>query len=303
MIESNLRTLEKQFGVKIDWASIDEAYSIRAKYAMANIPSGLDSFIIQTAETALQKRLAKMAKEHYQFEIKKTVVKLKKFEQDVLDFETKLKNGSKAKDLPEKLEKRRATVQKNKDKIINFNKIEEIGVSRIFPNYYSPVIANEGKDRLIRLMRYQLCPKNGKELNTFKYNLFNARKDRLLDSQIWKPIFGKQHALFPFYRFYESVEGQDGKSKEIYFEPENQKIMWSAAIYEEAKITQGLLRSFAAITDEPPAEVTAAGHDRCPVYLAKENIDIWMSPVGNKKEELIAILGEVIRANYQNKAA
>ncbi len=303
MIEADLRTLEKQFGVKIDWSSFDEAYNIRSKYSLAMIPSGLDSFIIKYAETPVQKRLAKMAKEHYKNEIDKTSIKLKKFEQDVKDFELKLKSGSKAKDLPDKLEKRMATVQKQKDKILNLGKIEEKGATRIFPNYYAPVIVNGTKDRLIRLMRYHLCPKNGKELNTFKYNLFNARKDRLLDSQIWKPIFGKQHALFPFYRFYESVTDENGKSKEIYFEPEDQKIMWSAAIFEVSKIDNGILHSFAAITDEPPSEVSAAGHDRCPVFLARDSLDKWLNPNGFKKEELIALLGHIVRANFQNKVA
>ncbi len=303
MVEADLRILEKQFGVKTDWSSFVEAYHVRSKYSLAMIPSGLDSFIIKNAETPLQKKLAKMTKEHYQNEIDKTLIKLNKFEKDVKDFELKLKNGSKAKDLPDKLEKRKATVQKQKDKISNFKNIEEKGAARIFPNYYAPVIVNVGKDRLIRLMRYHLCPKNGKELNTFKYNLFNARKDRLLDSQIWKPVFGKQHVLFPFYRFYESVTGENGKPKEIYFEPQDQKIMWSAAIYEESKIESGLLCSFAAITDEPPSEVSAAGHDRCPVFLAKDKWDQWMSPNGLKKEELIELLGQVVRANFQNKAA
>ena len=69
MVEADLRTLEKQFGVKIDWSSFEEAYHVRSKYSLAMIPSGLDSFIIRNAETPLQKKLAKMATEHYQNEI------------------------------------------------------------------------------------------------------------------------------------------------------------------------------------------------------------------------------------------
>ena len=117
MIEADLRELEKLFRVKIDWSSFDEAYKIRNEYSQAMIPSGLDSYIIQNAETPTQKRLAKMAKEHYKGEIEKFSTKLKKYEHDVKDFEAKLKSGSKAKDLAEKLEKRRATVEWHKEKI------------------------------------------------------------------------------------------------------------------------------------------------------------------------------------------
>lgn len=303
MIEADLRKLEKQFGVKVDWSSFDEAFNIRSQYQQAMIPSAIDSYIIQNAETPLQKRLAKMAKSHYQDEIEKFSKKLKKFENDVKEFESKLKSGSKIKDLENKLEKRRATVEWHKEKIDYYKKIEEQGAPRVFPNFYAPVIIQDGKDKLLRMMRYHICPKNGKELNAFKYNLFNARKDRLLDSRTWKPVFGKQHGIFPFYRFYESVPGENGEAKIIYFEPKDQEIMWAASIFEEAKIESGLLRSFAAVTDDPPPEVAATGHDRCPVFIKENNFKIWLEPKGHAKEELVELLGSTVSTYFQHKAA
>lgn len=302
MIEADLRTLQKKFNVKIDWDSFEEAYNIRMKYDQAMIPSGLDSYIIQNAETPLQKRLAKMAKEHYKAEIEKFSAKLKKYEQDVKDFEAKLRAGSKIKDLKEKLEKRRATVEWHKEKIDYYERIEETGAPRVFPNFYAPVIIKDGKEELLRLMRYHLCPKNGKEMNAFKYNLFNARRDRLLDSRTWKPVFGKKHAIFPFLRFYESVEGENRKAKIIYFQPKDQEIMWSAAIYEEAKVDSGLLRTFAAITDEPPPEVAATGHDRCPVFLSEEKFERWLTPK-ETPQELVELLTNVVPTYFEHKAA
>jgi putative SOS response-associated peptidase YedK len=303
MIEADLRELQRVFGVKIDWSSFDEAYAIRGQYSQAMIPSGLDSYIIQNAETPSQKRLAKMAKEHYQNEIEKFSKKLKKYEQDVKDFELKIKSGSKAKDLKEKLEKRKATVEWHKEKIEYYEKIEEAGAPRVFPNFYAPVIVKDGKENSIRLMRYHLCPKNGKELNAFQYNLFNARRDKLLEARTWKSIFGKQHAIFPFYRFYESVEGKNGESKIIYFQPKDEKIMWAASIYEEAKTEHGLLRTFAAVTDDPPPEVSAAGHDRCPVYLSNDHFEKWLAPHGVTKEELIELLTSVVPTVFKHEAA
>ena len=114
-----------------------------------------------------------------------------------------------------------------------------------------------------------------------------------MDSQTWKPIFGKQHGIFPFYRFYESVEGKNGKPKQIYFEPKHGDLMWSATLYEKAKLKEGELWSFAAVTDEPPPEVAAAGHDRCPVYLQEKNFKTWLSPSTSAKDELISILESV----------
>jgi len=38
------------------------------------------------------------------------------------------------------------------------------------------------------------------------------------------------------------------------------------------------LLSFTAITDEPPQEIAAAGHDRCIIPIKPENIDAWLDP-------------------------
>ena len=41
------------------------------------------------------------------------------------------------------------------------------------------------------------------------------------------------------------------------------------------------LVSFASITDEPPEEVAAAGHDRCVIPVKPEHVDAWLSPNPN----------------------
>lgn len=38
------------------------------------------------------------------------------------------------------------------------------------------------------------------------------------------------------------------------------------------------LLSFAAVTDQPPPEVAAAGHDRCIIPMKLENVDPWLRP-------------------------
>lgn len=302
MIESDLRELERHFGGRVDWESLRDAYFMRDKYPGAMIPSAIDTYLIQNAQTPLQKNLAKMAKAHYRAEIEKFAKKLKKYEQDVKDFEAKIKVGSKAKGLVASLEKRRETVQWHKEKIEYYEKIEEQGAPRVFPNFFAPVIVQD-EGYAIRFKRYHLCPKSGKELTPFKYNLFNARKDRLLDARTWKPIFGKQHALFPFYRFYESVEGETGEAQIIYFQPENEELMWAAALFETTKVAAGTLHTFAAITDEPPPEVAETGHDRCPVFLAEEYVDPWLNPGRFSQAELLKLLDSVVPTYFKHELA
>ena len=59
--------------------------------------------------------------------------------------------------------------------------------------------------------------------------------------------------------------------------------------------------SFAAITDEPPAEVAAAGHDRMIINLKPEHLDAWLRPEGKSLEELQAILSDRQTPYYEHE--
>lgn len=63
------------------------------------------------------------------------------------------------------------------------------------------------------------------------------------------------------------------------------------------------LLSFAAITDEPPEEVAAAGHDRCIIPLKPENVGAWLNPTGVSREALYALLDDRARPYYEHKMA
>ena len=57
--------------------------------------------------------------------------------------------------------------------------------------------------------------------------------------------------------------------------------------------------SFAAIADEPPAEMAALGHRRCIVPIKRENLDAWLNPDPNAVAGLYAILDDRERPCYR----
>jgi putative SOS response-associated peptidase YedK len=63
------------------------------------------------------------------------------------------------------------------------------------------------------------------------------------------------------------------------------------------------LLSFAAITDEPPPEVAAAGHDRCIIPIKPENVDVWLNPDPKRLADMYAILDDRERPYYENRMA
>lgn len=61
--------------------------------------------------------------------------------------------------------------------------------------------------------------------------------------------------------------------------------------------------SFAAITDDPPEEVAAAGHDRCIVPIKPENVDAWLQPDPSNLDAQDAILDDRERPYYEHRLA
>lgn len=174
---------------------------------------------------------------------------------------------------------------------------------RIYPYYFAPVIVEDAGKRLIVPARFRILPRTGVEVPN-NYNVFNSRRDSLQSARNWKPLFGKQHALFPFANFFEWVE-RDGRSVEIKFNPDGHDTgMHAASLYEIYTHPElGEIRSFSMVTDTPPPEVAAAGHDRCPIFLAYDKIDQWLQPQGQTLQQLDELLDHKERAYYSHAIA
>ena len=63
------------------------------------------------------------------------------------------------------------------------------------------------------------------------------------------------------------------------------------------------LLSFAAITDDPPAEISAAGHDRCIIPIQPEHVEAWLNPDSKNLAAQYAILNDRERPYYEHRLA
>ena len=161
--------------------------------------------------------------------------------------------------------------------------------ARIFPGHYAPVIFMENGERVVKPMRYQCRPAGKPAFYDKKYpGTYNARRDNL--GGFWKGLFGFSHGLLVASAFFENVskaklegrklgEGEKDENVVLRFEPrpaEDMLVAWLWSRWSGAGKAD--LLSFAAITDEPPAEVAAAGHDRCIIPIKLGHIDAWLAP-------------------------
>lgn len=185
---------------------------------------------------------------------------------------------------------------------------------RIFPGHYAPVLVMEAGERLIKPMRYQCRPAGKPAFYDRKYpGTYNARRDNL--GGFWKELFGYSHGVMVVNAFYENVSGArlegrtlaDGEKDTnvvLEFKPNPPIDMLVACLWSrwEGKDEPSLL-SFAAITDEPPPEIAAAGHDRCIIPIQPAQVDAWLNPDAGNLTAQYAILDERERPYYEHRKA
>jgi len=88
------------------------------------------------------------------------------------------------------------------------------------------------------------------------------------------------------------------------FRPYNSQLMHVACLWSRCSAPgETDLLSFAAITDEPPPEVAAAGHDRCIVPIKPDNINAWLNPDASDLAAMYAILDDRDRPYFEHKLA
>jgi len=186
--------------------------------------------------------------------------------------------------------------------------------SRIFPGHYAPVMVMENGRRVVRPMRYQCRPAGKPAFYDTKFpGTYNARRDNL--EGFWKELFGYTHGIAVVNAFFENVnehraegrelrEGEDVKNLILEFRPRPTQDMLVACLWSRwTSPGEPDLLSFAAITDDPPPEVSAAGHDRCIIPLRPENIDAWLNPDPRNLAAQYAILDDRARPYYEHRLA
>jgi putative SOS response-associated peptidase YedK len=186
--------------------------------------------------------------------------------------------------------------------------------NRIFPGTYAPVIVAEDGRRVIKPMRYQCRLPDKPARNDALYpGTYNARRDSL--EAYWKNAFGHHHGVVVVQSFYEHVPrhaleqrslapGENPQNVVLEFRPQPPRDLLIACLWSEWEGPEGRLLSFAAITDEPPRDVAAAGHDRCIVPIRRENLDAWLNPDPQDLAALYRILDdrEPVELDYAEAA-
>jgi hypothetical protein len=183
--------------------------------------------------------------------------------------------------------------------------------ARIYPGWYASVMTLQDGKRTVVPMRYQCRLPGWNEAMERKYpGTYNARRDNL--EKTWGKLFGCRHGIMVVNAFFENVSrhkvehralaaGEQEENVVLEFRPNPPHDMLVACLWSFDERTG--LYSFAAITDEPPPEIAAAGHDRCIIPIKSENVGSWLEPDPGNLAAMHAILDDRDRPYYEHRLA
>jgi putative SOS response-associated peptidase YedK len=296
------RKLNRQLGLRLDYAEVERLFFKRLDDPSLLISRGFETNFDDPA-TDQERRIKGAIDEHRSWVASK-------MEKDLFTQKTRLVNAQRSLQNKE-------TKKAREDVRIATNKIESLTTklsqlrssetneedNRIFPFVYTGVIVKKDGQNLLTPMRYHCRPAGKPAFIDRQFpGLYNARRDNL--EKFWTEQFGSHHAILVVESFYENVKrhtmehrqllaGEKEENVVLQFKPDPPQTMYIACLWSHwTDPKEPDVRSFAAITDEPPADVAAAGHDRCIINLKPEHVENWLTPQGRPPEELQAILSD-----------
>jgi putative SOS response-associated peptidase YedK len=312
-IQADYKKYVRVWGAHIDIKEFVRLYWLRQTDAKIKIPKAMDA-AFSNPQSDDERQIKKLIDEFNAQQATKLEQELFKQRKRLADAERTLQ----VKTTKAAIESKRIAADKVEwclGKLTDLRRTELNGEdSRIFPAWYAPVLIVENGKRVLKPMRYQCRLAGSPASNDFKFpGLYNARRDNL--EGFWRRQFGVTHGIMIANAFFENVsrhhmEGRElapGEKEEnviLEFRPRPTQDMLVACLWSRWTAPgEPDLLSFAAITDEPPAEVAAAGHDRCIIPIKPANVDAWLNPASSNPTAMYAILNDRERPYYEHRMA
>lgn len=171
------------------------------------------------------------------------------------------------------------------------------GSYNVRPTHDAPVVWSGGGRRKMSLFHFGMIPSWADDRNV-AYSMFNARDDKLLSSQHWKPRLESKRCIIPangFYEHYHSDEeleipGGKKPTDKIphYFRLKSTDLFGFAGIWDEwaDKQTGEVVRSYAIITTGPNRIIKKIhnSNPRAPLILHRGDYDFWLGKVDKPQD-------------------
>ena len=307
-----VRKLNRQLGIRLDYQEAEKLFLRRLDDPGLSISRGFEANFDEPANEQ-ERRIKSAIDEHRRRSASK-------FEKELFSQKTRLVNAERSlkdketKKAREDVRIATAKIDALTSRLSDLRRTELLERdNRVFPLAYAGVIVKQAGENLLTPMRYHCRPAGKPAFYDRKFpGLYNARRDNL--EKFWGGQFGRHHAVMVVESFYENVKRHTSERRELgagepeqnivlQFTPTPPQTMLIACLWSHwTDPKEADLRGFAAITDEPPLDVAAAGHDRCIINLRSENVDAWLTPGERTAAELQSVLSDRAVLNFEHAA-
>lgn len=154
----------------------------------------------------------------------------------------------------------------------------------VSPTQTVPVVLQKQNGRTFQTMRWGLIPSWTKDLKTLPL-MINARSETICQKPAFRQAFQKRRCIFLSDGFYEWKTEGKVKTPYVFLHPDNEPLPL-AGIWEEWLSPQGIVCSAAIVTTQANGTVSQV-HDRMPVILTPDLIDIWLDENSYKNCETV----------------
>jgi len=308
---ADYRRYIRDFGAELDIKEFFDIFWRRKGDAKVKVPKAMEAAFAEP-RSDMEREIKALIEE---FAAEQEI----KLQQDIFKQRTRLADAERSlltKTTKKASEEKRIStdnIDKAKKKLADLSRTDLDGNdSRIYPKHFAPVMVMENGKRVIKPMRYQCRPAGKPAFYDVKFSgTYNARRNSL--EGFWKGQFGFSHGVILANTFYEHVnlhraegrelrEGEAVEDVVIEFKPETGEDMLVACLWSRwSGPGQPDLLSFAAITDDPPPEISEVGHDRCIIPIRPENLDAWLNPDPKKLAAMYEILDDRERPYYEHR--
>jgi putative SOS response-associated peptidase YedK len=301
-VEASFKKLQRMYPSDIDFESFESLFGQRLVDDKIKIARAVE-LNFTDPQTAVEKRIKELIDAHYAATESKVQQEIFRQKKRLADAERTLREKATKKALNEqRIATNKIASDVNRLKEFKRTTLEDRDM-RIYPFEYVPIIVNEGAGNRIIAARYH-CRPAGKPSSYDKRfdGLYTARRDSL--QNFWKDQFGKCHAIMVISSFWENVklhnyEHRSLKPEEVeknlvlHFNPKPAVAMSVACLWSRWNSPgERSLTSFAAISDAPPPEIAAAGHDRVVIALKDTNVATWLLPDEQDAAALFKLLDD-----------
>jgi putative SOS response-associated peptidase YedK len=156
------------------------------------------------------------------------------------------------------------------------------------PTQLAPMITNEAERRLV-LARFGLVP-SWSESEKTSQKLINARVETAATRATFRAALTARRCIIPVSGYYEWQTGADGKKQPMFIHDPSGEAMPLAGLWERWRTPEGTtLESFAVLTRAAEGFMQAI-HDRMPLEVPPDQLDLWLDPNVQTAQTLAPVL-------------